>query len=94
LLTIYGKIEVNWNKSDSEFTLELQVSVNTRARLYFPVLWSDYLIEESNLLLWKENRLVASEPGIAITLAEPNNSPIFRVDSGKYRLVMKRLQSI
>lgn len=90
LVTVRGEIAANWKKTDSEFSLALVVPVGTRARLTFPLLWRDYLIKESGLLIWEGGQFVAEDPRLGITLAELNREPVFWVESGKYEFVMKK----
>ncbi len=90
LITVQGEIIVSWRRTASEFSLALVVPVGTRARLGFPLLWGDYLISESGQLLWKKEEFVASDPGLGITLAEPNRRPVFWVESGSYEFLMKK----
>jgi hypothetical protein len=44
----YGKISCKWEKTDRTFTLEVNVPVNTKALIYFPVLPKYEISEEYN----------------------------------------------
>lgn len=90
LLTISGQIEVNWDKSETEFNLELQVPVNTRAKVFFPLLWPSFTIQESDVLIWKDKEFLTPEVGAGISLAESNKTPIFWIESGHYLFSLKK----
>lgn len=90
LNTVQGEIFIHWNKTDAEFNLKLQVPVGSRAKLTFPLLWSDCAIRESGLLFWEKGNFVAEDPGLGITLAELNHRPVFWVESGKYDFLMEK----
>ena len=44
----YGKISCKWAKTDRTFTLEVNIPVNTKATIYFPVLPKYEISEEYN----------------------------------------------
>jgi len=44
----YGKISCKWEKTDRTFTLEVNIPVNTKATIYFPVLQKYEISEENN----------------------------------------------
>ena len=44
----YGKISSSWRKSDNNFTLEVNIPVNTKADIYFPALPDTVIAEEYN----------------------------------------------
>ncbi|CAH0254386.1 hypothetical protein SRABI27_03046 [Pedobacter sp. Bi27] len=44
----YGKISSKWKKTDQTFTLEVNIPVNTKATIYFPVLPKYEISEENN----------------------------------------------
>jgi alpha-L-rhamnosidase len=44
----YGKISCRWEKTDQTFTLEVNIPVNTKATIYFPVLPKYEISEENN----------------------------------------------
>jgi hypothetical protein len=44
----YGKISCKWEKTDRSFTLEVNIPVNTKATIYFPVLPKYEISEEYN----------------------------------------------
>ncbi|MDQ0966041.1 alpha-L-rhamnosidase [Flavobacterium sp. W4I14] len=44
----YGKISSKWEKTDQTFTLEVNIPVNTKATVYFPVLPKYEISEENN----------------------------------------------
>ncbi|TCD12200.1 alpha-L-rhamnosidase [Pedobacter frigidisoli] len=44
----YGKISSAWKKTDKEFTLEVNVPVNTKTTVYFPALPETVIAEEYN----------------------------------------------
>ncbi|MGB9893825.1 MAG: alpha-L-rhamnosidase C-terminal domain-containing protein, partial [Candidatus Saccharicenans sp.] len=91
LMTIPGPIEINWQKSDYRFQLDLQIPVNTRAKIFFPTIWPSFTIKESNLLIWEENEFLAPEEVSNISLTELNHLPVFWVESGQYSFVMEKI---
>jgi hypothetical protein len=44
----YGKISTKWEKTDKNFTLEVNIPVNTKAVVYFPALPKIELSEENH----------------------------------------------
>jgi len=90
LETIYGQITVNWKKADETISLELQIPVNTRARLSLPLTWPDFIIEESGLKIWEKYQFLAPETGVGITQAETSSKPVFWLESGHYEFVIRR----
>jgi len=46
--TPYGRISTNWAKTDKNFTLEVNIPVNTKATVYFPACPKSVITEEYN----------------------------------------------
>lgn len=93
LQTILGEIKVAWKLTASEFHLELQVPVGSRARLTMPALWPEYLILESGRLIWENEEFVSEEPNLGIYLVEPDRQPVFWIESGTYDFLLKKARS-
>ncbi|HEK86063.1 MAG TPA: alpha-L-rhamnosidase [Candidatus Aminicenantes bacterium] len=89
--TIYGEIAVSWEKTGTEFLLELKVPVGSRAKLYFPKLWPVSKIQESEIILWEGSDFVIPENASGLAPAEKNHSPVFWVEAGDYRFKMGKI---
>jgi len=87
--TPFGKASVFWKKERNEYQLKLSVPPNTKARVYFPRLWDEFIVEESQVLLWDGQNFLPPENRPEISLAENGQVPVFWVDSGDYHFWMK-----
>jgi hypothetical protein len=94
LATIRGEISVFWQKSDSIFNLELEIPTGSRARLFLPVLWSEFRIsehKEKELILWDQGTYVNRENDDGISREDINEQPVFWLDSGSYLFRMEKI---
>jgi len=90
LKTILGEIALSWQKSESEFLLDLSLPVGSRAKLFFPVLWPEFLIEESGRAIWAGEEFIPAVENTGISPAELNQSPVFWVEPGRYNFRVRQ----
>jgi len=91
--TIQGEIAVSWQKSDSLFTLELEIPAGSRARLHLPAIWPDYRIKEQKekeLVIWDEKAYTSRENSDGIFPDNNSQLPVFWLDSGSYLFQLEK----
>ncbi|MDD8020381.1 MAG: family 78 glycoside hydrolase catalytic domain [Acidobacteriota bacterium] len=94
LVTIQGETTLAWQKSDSTFTLELEIPAGSRARLHLPVIWPDCRIKElkeKELIIWEGRSYTSRENNDGIHPADNNQEPVFWLDSGCYLFRMEKI---
>lgn len=92
--TIQGEIAVSWQKSDSLFTLELEIPAGSRARLHLPAIWPDYRIKEQKekeLVIWDEKAYTSRENSDGIFPDNNSQLPVFWLDSGSYLFQLEKI---
>lgn len=72
----YGEISSEWKRTDKEFTLEINIPVNTKADVYFPALPETVIVEEHNSTF--------TDAGVE------NGKAKVSIDSGYYKFNLKR----
>lgn len=89
LKTPAGPTRVFWEKRPDEYQLKVTIPVGARARICFPGLWPEVIIEEAESRLWDGQNFLQPENRPEISLAESQKLPAFWVESGDYHFRMR-----
>ena len=82
--TLYGPIEIDWEKGDKSFKMKVLIPNNTTAQVSVPkVGLDDVKVEELGKVVWENGSFVAGNAGI-YEGTESDDYIIFEVGSGNY----------
>jgi alpha-L-rhamnosidase len=83
--TVRGMISSSWIKTDETFDLEVEIPVNSKAKVSVPKLGNrNVTVSESATPVWDENAFVEGNPGVTGG-SEDEAYVTFDVGSGSYR---------
>ncbi len=87
--TVRGRISSSWKRSDNLFTLDVDIPVNSTAKVNVPKIGlSKIVVSEGGTIVWRNNRFIKGVSGIA-NGAESHDYITFDVGSGHYHLELK-----
>lgn len=83
--TVYGKVSLKWKKQGSSITFDIIIPANTQAKLLLPKpsLEGNLIIEESDMIIWKNGQLISLPDGID-SIQEFSDNFEIKVLSGSY----------
>jgi len=88
--TIRGFVSSKWKRTETAFTLDVKIPVNSRAWVNLPLLgWDKVEIKENGNPVWEDNSFIEGVEGIEEAHKE-NGCIIFRVGSGSYSFRVKK----
>ncbi len=87
--TMRGEAACSWQRSDGSLTVDVRVPVDSRARVFVPVLWPGALVLESDKVAWQEGQPSAPRPDITFSGLDGGFAS-FDVGSGRYRFEARK----
>ena len=84
ITTVRGQVSSRWRRTDHSFSLEVNIPVNSAARVSLPTLGlSNVSVSEGGAPIWQDNAYLAGRDGLTSARARPGYIDI-AIGSGKY----------
>ena len=91
--TVRGIISSNWKRTKNSFVLEIEIPVNSTAKVSVPTLGLNaFAITEGGKAVWKNNSYIDGVAGIAAA-RQHADGVTFDIGSGRYRLELSEVKT-